>query len=387
MADFTTSGLTVRSLTEFISYLEERYKDPQFFGASIRTDPRSVFGQLIALQADQFQEKDELFQTAVSALTPSKSGGAPLSELVEFNGISRNSAVYTTGTVQVTANTAGTTIPAGSLVSNGQNQFSIDTQVVVGPSDVELVSVTAVEAGPIQAEAGTIDEIVTPVFGWASVTNLTDFTSIGSNEESDPRLRARRKVAASRNGGSTTPAIYTELANINSVTDVNIHWTQPRTINAVVEGGTDAEVAAALFNSVAGGTIYAGTESLYYTDPVTGQAETIRWWRVIEVPVYVHVVLQKLDGYGSTGDALVKQRIVEFFQGDLEIEDELVQGQTTGRNVVAAHIHSAPNSVPKCNLRGLYIDINPNPTSDEDISINFYQRAVTSTALITISEV
>lgn len=76
--------------------------------------------------------------------------------------------------------------------------------------------------GPIAVPYNTLTEIVTPIAGWTSLTNL-DAGITGRDRETDEELRARRERSLSRLGAATVEAIRSRLLQeVDGVTSVTI---------------------------------------------------------------------------------------------------------------------------------------------------------------------
>ena len=130
------------------------------------------------------------------------------------------------------------------------------------------VGVTAQNTGPVQAPAGTLTVIETPVTGWTSVTNPLDADPVGTNLESDIDFRIRRLEELAIAGRATTEAIKSQVLTVDDVTAVVVFENDlfvvdpddrpPKSVDIVVEGGVIAEIAAKIFDTVAAGILTIG---------------------------------------------------------------------------------------------------------------------------------
>ncbi|HXK37385.1 MAG TPA: baseplate J/gp47 family protein [Candidatus Paceibacterota bacterium] len=389
MAIFSTSGLTIQTQEEVLADLRLRFKAK--YGDTCRVDDvDGVLGRLAAILAEAKSDTLNDLAATVAGLLPSTSIGTLLEELVKFNGIERNVASKSTVALTVYSNAAGCTIPEGSIVATVTGvQFETDIAVVVPPSDSRTVTATAIEDGALEAPAGTLTEIVTPVFGWVSVTNLSDAVT-GNARETDPALRARRWEAAKAVGLHHPSAIRKALLDINGVTAVllevnngtvtNENGVPPQHVRAIVQGGADQDIGDSLFGpgagSVGAGIGTWGDEEVLCEDTETGQTGTIYFDRAIPVPIYVTIQTVKNRAfYPADGDLLMKQAVVDFSEGNLEINDVLVTPFGLGDDVVSSRLYTAANAVPGHSVRAILISTTPNPTSDDDIAISNHQIA------------
>ena len=154
--------------------------------------------------------------------------------------------------------TAGTTIPINSLVSTSDtgDQFSTEIEIILDGGGNGVVFASSVSTGPIQALAGTITSIDTPITGWDTCTNLAD-ADIGTDEETDVELRARREQSVARDAQAIIDAIFAAVANIPGVTQtvvlendtnsVDGNGLPPHSFQVIVVGGTDEAIADAIW--------------------------------------------------------------------------------------------------------------------------------------------
>ena len=379
MSTFSSTGYTIDRYVDIVDALETDLKAA--FGDNIKTDVRSAFGQLIAIFSEATADVNESIEGIVSAYNPQAASGAFLSYLALLNGITRNEAEYSTVTLQCTANAAGCTIPAGSLVSDPAigEQFATDSALVVAPSSTGNVSATAVNSGPTSAVVGTLTQIDSPIYGWESVTNTVDATE-GQDEETDTELRIRRQRAAERTGTANIAAIYTAIADIDSVEQVSVldhsidSSVPPLHIWAIVLGGTDNEIAEALFNVVSAGTGYVGDTTVAYSDPITGGTYDITFERPDDISIYIEVDVTADDDYPATGDDDIKDAIVAYFD-DFKI----------GQDVEVSRLYTPINSVEGHYVTSLKVDIITPPAGTSNVSIAANERAVTTLAKITVN--
>lgn len=394
MSTIDSTGLTIDRYDDIKAALEADLKTA--FGDGIKLGADSVFGQISAIISERISDQNELIELVAEIFNPNAAQGVFQSQLVKLNGIDRNEAVYSTVSVNVTANTAGATIQAGSTVSDPAvgEKFAIDSTTVLAPSASSAVSATAVNAGNIEAPAGTLTKIDTPVYGWASVTNPSD-ASVGATEESDQELRIRRSIAAQASGNSNAAAILTELLDVDGVDLAQVYENKsaitdsrgipPHSIWAVVRGGTDADIAQTLFDKTAAGSGWYGSTTVAYADPITGETYNVKFSRPTEVPIYVTYVLEKLAGYPSNGDDLINQYTVEFFDGEFYLNETLISPFSLNDNVTASRLYTPANAVPGHKITNVFIATSASPTLSDDIAIAADQYAGTDTAKVVVT--
>jgi uncharacterized phage protein gp47/JayE len=250
--------------------------------------PDQPIGQITDITLEHRQQISELLQEIYSAMDPEQATGQSLDALCSMTGTYRNPATY--GTVGLTLNlNAATTVPAGSIAAvtgDPDNQWILDADVTSVGAGNYAGTATASETGVIQALAGTITTIVTPVAGWNSVTNALDADE-GEEVESDTDLRLRREVELQQGGSTTLGAVVAAVSAIEEVIQVigyeNVRsYVQdgmpPKSIEIVYWSGATsptppavvAEIAETIQSEKAGGIQAYGTN----TDDGAPPAET-----------------------------------------------------------------------------------------------------------------
>lgn len=252
MSGLTANGFERKRLVDIISDIEDALK--LVFGENIDLSAQSGFGQFIGIISEALSDQWESQEDVYNSQYPSTSQETSLSNVVMYNGIERDPATYSTIEDVTISGVVGTTIPAGSQasVSNTGLFFETDLAVVIGGGGTVDVDMTAVETGPIEAVAGTLTVIETPIFGWTGITNSNDAVE-GQNEETDPELRIRREASVLAAGQNLVDSLYGQLLDIDDVTDALVidnktdltdaNGIPPRNFLSVVQGGTASDLS------------------------------------------------------------------------------------------------------------------------------------------------
>ena len=198
-------------------------------------------------------------------------------------------------------------------------------------------------SGPISLPIAALDEIETPVAGWAAVTNRAE-GSIGSNIETDGELRIRQKSSVRLQAISTIDGITAQLLQTAGVLDalvfensgevVNADGVPPQHIWCIVDGGSDADIAGVIFKRHAGGIgTFGDTTAIAYSE-VTGQPFNIKFGRPDVTPAYITVNIAGSSTLPSDYVALVRAALVGF--GD---------GLSIGENLILNRLFTPPSLV------------------------------------------
>lgn len=387
MSSFGPEGYTIDRLDDVFNALVADLKS--FYGENIKTDPKSNFGGLSTIWSEAVADQNELIEAVISAHSPTKASGVFLSELVAFNGITRNEAEFTTVPCDLTANAAGSTVPADTIFSDPVtgNQVKLDSEQIIAPSATELASCTAIDEGAVIFEADTITKIETPVYGLESVNNPAKGIT-GRTEESDPELRARRWQAATVTASTNDGAIFKAVADIQEATDVKVHSNKtpdvdsfgvsPGQIWTIVEGASDVDIAKAIYDHTSAGIGWYGTETQAHVDPDSGDSYDIKFSRPDYKDVWIIVNLSKNPEFGEypgDGDEQITQNILDYFD----------QYQRLSIDVVQSRLYTPINMVQGHSIDSVLIGLSSPPTSENDLPMIINEKAITENAKITVN--
>ncbi|MCK5026671.1 MAG: baseplate J/gp47 family protein, partial [Nanoarchaeota archaeon] len=186
MSGLTATGFERKRLVDIKADIETRLK--LIFGENIDLSPQSGFGQFVGIESEAQSDQWESQENIYNSQYPSTAQGVQLSNVVMYNGIERFKASNSTVTGTISG-INGTVIPAGSkasVVATGDIFVTLSEATISGGS--VAVAMNSEEKGSIEATAGTLTVIETPIFGWVSITNNND-ALVGSGEETDAELR------------------------------------------------------------------------------------------------------------------------------------------------------------------------------------------------------
>lgn len=390
MSGITPEGFDRKRLNEILSDLRLGFK--AIFGDNLNVSPESSDGQVIGVVSAAFAQLWEIAEGSYNAFNPSIAKDAALTNLVQLNGIFRQVAIPSVTSLQITG-TAGTLIPAGSRVSasDGSSTFTTDAQINIdGSGTVEIASTCTVD-GPTIAIAGSLTVIDTPITGWASVTNPFDAV-LGEDEESDADLRARRVRSVARPAQAIVDAIIAEILatpgvtqaflyeNDTDVTDVAT-GTLAKSFQCVVRGGTDEDVAAAIYREKPTGILAFGTTLVDVFDS-QGFPHPIGLTRPTEVPIFVTVNITTFSDYPTNGADQIKQAIVDYANGDLIIG----RGFNVKDDIINSELYTPVNTVQGFTVDTLFQGTSASPSTSTDIPIDFDEVGTFDVANIVVNE-
>lgn len=383
----TDAGFVPKRLADIKEELEAAYKSS--FGAAINIDPRAPLGQIIAIHSEREAAIWELLELVYNSRYPDVAEGTSLDNVASITNVSRLPATHSTVTGTITG-TNGTVVPAGFIASVSGNEtarFVTLAEVTIsgGTATVEMESEST---GAIQAPAGTLTVIETPISGVASITNSLDAV-VGRETETDTQLRIRRLISLNRPGSATVEGIRNAILEVEDVVQANViendtgltdaDGRPPHSIEAVVSGGDDADIAEAIFSSKGAGIETYGTESEDVVDD-QGLTHTINFSRPSEIDVYLRITItpntdpNEGQVYPDTGDDSITDAILEY----------ATAYYTLGKNVVLNLLYTPINTIP--GVIGVLIEVSLNGSDWQttNLEIDADEIAVLDSTRITV---
>lgn len=207
------------------------------------------------------------------------------------------------------------------LLPKGQQLFNvIETSSMF--DFYNSVQFQSVNLGAIPVSIRTINLIETPVTGLDSVNNFEQGTK-GRNRETDAELRLRRADSLQIAGAAVLNAIVSRMIRevegvttckgYENVEDYEVDDRPPHSIEIIVQGGTDHDIATQLWNTKGGGIKTFGNTSHDIIDS-NGDPQTMYFSRPIVVYGWVQVSIYLYDEeiYPTNGNELVRQYLLEY---------------------------------------------------------------------------
>lgn len=331
MPGLTSTGFERKRLADILAAIETAEKI--IFGDNIDLDPDGPFGQLNGIISEAIGDAWEGQEEIYDAFIPSSSSGTSLSNLVQLNGITRDDGNNSTVTATITG-TVGLLIPAGSLasVTGTEAKFETLADLTIPVAGFDNVAMASVEVGPIVAVAGTLTQIETPIFGWSAITNASDAT-LGTLEETDAELRARRILATASGGNNLADSCAAQLNDLDDVTEaividnktdvVDANGLDPHTFASVVVGGSAVDISNIIWSNTPQGIDSFGTSSEVITDG-QGFPQEIKYSRPTDIDIYFELDLTTNSSYPSDGDIQVRAAVVAYGQSNFELFADVI---------------------------------------------------------------
>ena len=295
----------------------------------LNTAPETPAGQLVDSQTASIAQKDSELLYLANMLNPLKATGIFQDALAEIYFLQRKPAIASTAVIRCTG-LAGTVIPVSAQIMSAADDtvWQNTEETKIGDDGTCECTFTCQTAGLIAAGAGTLTRITTMVAGWDTATN-ENAAVVGQNAETQGAFEARRYASVGLNSRGTIAAVYARVANCANVvscivrenkTNVPIetdgYFIKAHSVFVSVVGGSDKDIAEAIYNSCSAGCDYNGNTTVSVTDSATKAVENVTFYRPDEYDVYVKVTLAGRDSLPDEYEKTVKKAVYDNFYGE-----------------------------------------------------------------------
>lgn len=385
---FTAAGLTIDTTAEAQAAIGQALAAR--FGQTLQwSNPNTVIGNIVAAMANQTVTVEEGLQAVYSQLVLSGATGTSLDNLALLVGLTRNLATQTVGTMLVTNASGGpVTIPQGALWQSvdTQEQWATVGAATVGALATASVTIRAINTGPLPVGTG-VYSVLSSFAGAVSLSAAgTATTSLGTAQETDADFRLRIMSDGARAGRGTLASILAAVRAVDGVTNakayenttlsvgitspVSIPALPPKSFVVVVQGATDAEVAAAIYDTAPAGIASYG-DTTEAVDTGEGYSVDILFERPAAITVYVSATI---TGAGSAYNDAVEASVISYI--------ETLPNTVLYNRILCAILDALPRTA---NVSSLTLGTSPSPVGTSDLSVawNEYPEADGTSIVLT----
>lgn len=325
--EITSTGLTVKTLTEIITDLENAFKE--IYGVDINISPNSPDGQLINIFAQAASDNRELAVQINNGFDPDRAVGRILDERVAINNIQRIGGTYTTQPITITVDRTVTLQGLDDEFNNidgtgytvqddaGNEFILVDSETFTAGSYSR--NFRARNIGAVETTVDTITNPVTIVLGVTSINNPSGALTIGQNEETDAELRVRRQQSVAINSAGYLNGLLATVLNLDGVTEAVLYENVTSSTDSdgipahgiwlVVEGGANTDIADAIYSKKSYGANMKGDVEIAITTE-SNYTFTAKFDRPTATDLYIRFDVQPVVGTPEYDLAAVKEHIV-----------------------------------------------------------------------------
>lgn len=371
MTKLTNKGFERTRLVDRIYQLQAKAR--AIFGQDIDLSSDTMDGQHLGLFSEAVADIDELAELVWQSFDPDFATGASLSRLAKINGIERNQGAYSVATLTLTGK-PNTLIPKGSIVSNESGSVKVYT---INDARIDVGGLAEVNASPdttgaIQASAGTLNHIKSPIYGWTTVTNTNSMT-VGKVRETDQDLRLRRRASVSKGNRNMTESLWASLSNLEGVIEVAVlenasgevdsRGLPAHSIHTVISGGDDLAIANEIWINKTAGTVLAGMNTVTIND-FMGGTQDIKFSRPLSVPVKVKVNITPRAGWSYKSAAQIRDVLFDYINSS----------QRVGEELISSGLYSPLNEIGGFSINRVYLAKKGDPFAEQSLKVDFFER-------------
>ncbi len=187
------------------------------------------------------------------------------------------------------------------------------------------------------------------------LSTLVKINGINRNtDETDTALRIRRRDSVAIAATGNVQAVLAALVNVTGVTSAvvkenpdgspDVDGISGHSIACIVEGGDNQTIAEEIYRTKSAGCGMDGDITINVED-ANGFLVPVNFYRPELINIRVAVDIAELSDYPTTGDADVKQAIVNYF----------TELQEVGDDVILSQMYNPINTVPGVSVTSLKI--------------------------------
>jgi uncharacterized phage protein gp47/JayE len=369
------------------------------FGENLSLDPSTPQGRLIEIEANSRKELLNINAMVANQINIDYATGQGLDALGSLFGRQRKIAI-STAVLCYLSGTPNTVIPANSQAKTSAGDiFYTPNNITLDDSGNATSYFYSLVAGDIPCEINTLTEIVTQVVGWESINNPTA-AIIGSNQESDNNFKSRIKKSR-YNGVGLLGDVKSALSSLDdvisffiynngekeSVTIIDNLIVDEHSILVIVQGGSDTEIAQALFEKVSAGCGYTELSGQSVTINVPDKIGNV----VVQYPIKFNrpqniefeckVTVSRNNYTGSDLEGDIITAILSWANN----ENSEVDGLIIGTDIYTYEIGSAiSNQIPEIIIKNVQIALVGGTLSNNPIEIKINEIGVITQDNITV---
>lgn len=309
----TPTGFSRPSVQELLSLIEADQRAE--ISQTLDLSTESVLGQNNGIFANQLGAAWEALEAVYDGNDPDRAEDDAATSLAKITGTDREGA---SKSLLVADRAALVTLTSGTLLQAGVHfahvtgkpdvRFTPRVDFTAPTTGDHFLDFESENTGQVQAPAGTLTIIATPVVGWSAVNNPQDAVP-GRAADDDQDLFFRREQALALSGSSGVDQIRADVLAVKDVTScqvfenftdaTNAQGLPPKSFEVVLwddAGADDDAVAQAIWGSKPGGIQPIGTETGTATDR-NGDPQVMRFSRATAIPIYIEFDITARDGY------------------------------------------------------------------------------------------
>ena len=239
-------------------------------------------------------------------------------------GLEREGAASSRVTATVTG-IAGTVISQGSKASTTDGYlFYAENNITIGIGGSATGTFLSVEKGSIPCAANSLNTIIDGTLGWETITN-TSPAILGNSRQSDASFKEEFYNSGLFLGFSLWQDYQNALNGVDNVlssyvidngedTAVTVDGVsiKSHSLYACVDGGTNADVAAALLSRKSVGCDWTGNTTVSVVEPISEKTYTVKFQRPTVVNIESSITIDTSAVSATDPQSIVQQAVYDY---------------------------------------------------------------------------
>lgn len=316
MLRVTDTGITIDTLADIHARLADGFR--RIYGDDIRIDSDTPDGQMIGLFAQELANIDQVLAFITQMLDPYQATGAWLEQRAMYAGIARRGAQYSRLPEVILTGMSGVVVPAGTVFSDeARGRWVLEADAVLNEVGSVRTPLRSELRGRFSLPANASLKLETVIVGIDRVVSTTAATE-GVEEETDGQLLLRFMSSHSVNNHDDREGLRAALLSLQDVEQAEVlenynHDTDPVTgvpghsINAIVIGGKDEDIATTLLKKKIGGCGMTGAQHVRVR--VADAIREARFDRAVMRHFKVSLTIGRMENFHDIDKAQVQSAI------------------------------------------------------------------------------
>lgn len=303
MLQITETGIVIDSLTAVHQRLTEGFK--RIYGDDINLDADSPDGQMVGLFSQEIENINQAIAMVVQMLDPYKATGSWLEQRAMYAGIVRRGADYSYLDDVIITGKRGVIVRKDSVFTDDSNTKWVTlSDVALGENGSVRVNMRSRELGSFTLSVNKELKMDTVTVGIEKAVT-TKQAKAGAFAETDGNLLMRFMRSHSINNHDDRQGLEGALLDIpdvkqarvyeNFTGETNANGIPAHSLNAVVIGGSDNEIAMTILKKKIGGCGVFG--SISSTQNYAGAERTVMFDRASIANIKVKLILERVGGF------------------------------------------------------------------------------------------
>ena len=330
MLQITSTGVTVPTLDEIIEDESDGYKS--IYGQDIVITSNSPDGQRIGLEAQARKDAYDTLAYAIQMHDPQYAVGKWADNIAKLTGITRKAGEYTISPDIKIVTDRAITLTAGSVFTQNGNNWILDDATTLTTGD-NYVNLRSEFYGAVALPIDSFIEPVQVISGMKSVISTKSVIS-GKLGQSTASLMLDRERKLAINNTHDREGIEGSLLDVDGVLDAivlenNTNETDSdgvpaHSINAIVLGGSDEDIATIIQKKIIGGGCGTfGSESYTLTN-YRGRDRVINFDRPTSKDIIIVVEAVRVKSGTDIDTDYIKEQIAAK---DFTIGEDVLAGR------------------------------------------------------------